>query len=156
MRSRYTISCSRVLKSLRYKIQDGEYIIVPNEAEIVRYIFESYVSGIGMDAIAAKLNTLNNTSSEQMRPYWHSTTILYILSNESYIGNSLWQKTYATNTLPTKQVKNSGELPMYRVLDTHPAIISQELFDAAQELRSSRSKSRAMQASSRNNTISHN
>ena len=33
-----------------YKIQDGEYIIVPNEAEIVRYIFESYVSGNGMDA----------------------------------------------------------------------------------------------------------
>ncbi len=124
-----------------YKIQDGEYIIVPNEAEIVRYIFESYVSGSGMDAIAAKLNTLNNTSSEQMRPYWYSTTILYILSNESYTGNSLWQKTYATNTLPAKQVKNAGELPMYRVLDTHPAIISQELFDAAQELRSSRSKS---------------
>ena len=124
-----------------YKIQDGEYIIVPNEAEIVRYIFESYVSGNGMDAIAAKLNTLNNTSSEQMRPYWYSTTILYILSNESYTGNSLWQKTYATNTLPAKQVKNAGELPMYRVLDTHPAIISQELFDAAQELRNSRSKS---------------
>lgn len=48
---------------------------------------------------------------------------------------------YATNTLPAKQVKNAGELPMYRVLDTHPAIISQELFDAAQELRNSRSKS---------------
>ena len=124
-----------------YKIQGGEYIIVPNEAEIVRYIFESYVSGIGMDAIAAKLNTLDNPSPEQVRPYWHSTTILYILSNESYIGNSLWQKTYATNTLPTKQVKNTGALPMYRVLDTHPAIISQELFDAAQKLRSSRSKS---------------
>ena len=120
-----------------YKIQDEEYIIVPNEAKIVRYIFESYVSGSGMDAIAAKLNT----SSEKMRPYWHSTTILYILSNESYTGNSLWQKTYATNTLPAKQVKNAGELPMYRVLDTHPAIISQELFDAAQELRISRSKS---------------
>ena len=36
-----------------YKIQDGEYIIVPNEAEIVRYIFESYVSGNGMDASPA-------------------------------------------------------------------------------------------------------
>lgn len=123
-----------------YKIQDRQYTIVPDEAEIVKYIFENYVSGLGMDTIAAKLNEFDALTDERKRPHWHSTTILYILSNESYTGNSLWQKTYATNTLPTKQVKNLGELPKYRVLGTHPAIISQELFDMAQELRSSRRK----------------
>lgn len=120
-----------------YSITNGKYEIVYEEAEIVKYIFEQYVSGQGMDDIATSLNSLDVASHRQ----WHSTTILYILSNENYTGNSLWQKTYATSTLPTMQIKNKGELPQYRVLNTHPAIISRALFNLATDLRLSRCKS---------------
>ena len=61
-----------------------------------------------------------------------------MLSNERYIGDSLWQKTYATDTLPRKQIKNTGACLQYYVEGTHPAIIAKSTYEAVQLLRAER------------------
>ena len=57
-----------------------------------------------------------------------------MLANEKYTGNALLMKRYRNNHLEKKQIKNNGELPMYYAEETHDAIISQEVFEKAQEV----------------------
>ena len=68
----------------------------------------------------------------------------YILQNERYAGNALLQKRYTTATLPKQQKINRGEREMYYVEDSNEAIIPQELFDRAKELRQRRSVGQAV------------
>ena len=62
------------------------------EVPIVKYIFNSYLSGKGMEEIAEELNAANLKTDKKPSGRWHSTMIKYILSNEKYIGDSLVQK----------------------------------------------------------------
>ena len=55
-----------------------------------------------------------------------------ILRQEKYTGNSLLQKYFVEDCSTHKEQKNKGELPMYYVENTHPAIISQDIFDKVQ------------------------
>lgn len=59
---------------------------------------------------------------------WHTSTINKILRNEKYIGDALLQKTYTTDFLTKKRIKNNGTVPQYYVEDDHEAIIPKELF----------------------------
>lgn len=121
----------------------GKRLVVNKEqAEIVRRIFTEYLSGKSMDAIADALNEDGVPVRINNERIWRNSAISYILSNERYIGNSLWQKTYATDTLPAVQVKNHGERRKYYVYDTNPPIISKEIFEAAQQLKSNRGADR--------------
>ena len=127
-----------------YKTVDKKIYIDEQQAEIVRQIFMSYLSGQSMDAISEQLNAsripLHTNGAD--RP-WRRWIISYILSNEKYTGDSLWQKTYTTATFPTIQKKNNGERMQYYVENTHPAIISKDIFNAAQKLMRERSKRNA-------------
>ena len=133
------------------RMQDGTYLpsslpfgytmieksiqIDETQAEIVREIYTAYLAGKNVDEIAEKLN---QTQADSRR--WYNTTIRYILSNERYIGDSLWQKTYATDTLPRKQIKNTGACLQYYIEGTHPAIIAKSTYEAVQLLRAERKK----------------
>lgn len=64
--------------------------------------------------------------------------------NRCYAGNALLQKRYTTATLPKQQKINHGEREMYYVEDSNEAIIPQELFDRAKELRQRRSVGQAV------------
>ena len=124
-----------------YRIEDRKIVIDEERAEIVRQIFHDYLAGQSMDEIAARLNRESvavRIGIENRR--WIHSAISYILSNERYIGDSLWQKTYATDTLPARQVRNHGERQQYYAEATHPPIIEKEIFFAAQELKSRRSE----------------
>ncbi len=119
-----------------YRIEGRKIVIDEERAKIVRQIFHNYLAGQSMDEIAAQLNRENVTvriGLENRR--WIHSAISYILSNERYIGDSLWQKTYATDTLPARQVRNHGERQQYYAEATHPPIIEKEIFLAAQELK---------------------
>lgn len=121
----------------------GKRMIVNEEqAEIVRRIFTEYLAGRSMDTIAYALNEEGVPVRINNERIWRNSAISYILSNERYIGNSLWQKTYATDTLPAVQVKNHGERRKYYAYDTNPPIISKEIFDAAQQLKGRRGEGR--------------
>lgn len=122
-----------------YIIRDRKITINEEQAAVVRRIYAAYLSGCGMNEIAEQLNAENipvRTGDTQRK--WYHTAISYILSNERYIGDSLWQKTYTTDTLPFSQMHNCGERPQYYATDSHPAILSKEVFSAVQALKAER------------------
>ena len=117
-----------------YKLEEGEFKVVETEAEIVRLIFKSYLSGMGKKAIADMLNRMDAPKRFGYTT-WRISTINYILSNERYIGDALFQKRYTTDTLPFKMKINRGQKPQYYVEDMNPPIITKEVFEAAQKLK---------------------
>ena len=118
-----------------YDYVDGKLQINPKKAEIVKQIFDWYVSGIGMSEIAARLNSLG-----VRKEIWRHGTIRCILTNERYIGDKLLQKRFTTDTLPFKTARNRGEKEQYYISGTHEPIIEKTIFDAAQKILSEREK----------------
>ena len=101
-------------------------VIVPEEAKVVEYIFDKYVNAhSGIFDIARSLNTLGAKTSHG-KPF-ERRSVEYILQNPTYCGKIRWNRTLnATNEIKPKEewILTQG---------THPAIISEEMFDAAQE-----------------------
>jgi DNA invertase Pin-like site-specific DNA recombinase len=116
-----------------YRLNNKALVIQSDEAAVVHRIFADYLSGEGMTAIAAALNR-DGVPCHKKQASWHSAAVRYILTNVAYTGDALWQKTYATDTLPIKQAKNKGELPQYYVTNDHAPIISREDFERVQDL----------------------
>ena len=122
-----------------YDRHGNEISINEEQAAVVRQIFEGYLSGENMGMIAERLNKEGiRVKSNDPEQKWTFSSISYILSNEKYMGDSLWQKTYRTNTLPSRKEINHGEMAQYYAEGTHPAIISKEMFDRTQELKNGR------------------
>lgn len=113
---------------LGYKIvTKGEPpVIVPEEAKIVEYIFDKYVNErSGIFDIARSLNVIGTKTSQGKA--FSRRSVEYILQNPTYCGKIRWNRTLnATNEIKPKEewILTQG---------THPAIISEELFNAAQE-----------------------
>ena len=59
--------------------------------------------------------------------------LLLFLRNEKYIGDALLQKTYTTDFLTKKRIKNNGTVPQYYVEGDHEAIIPKDIFLLVQE-----------------------
>jgi len=114
-----------------YTLKDGKLVPVPNEAAIVKEIFEKYAAGMGADSIAKSLND-RGFRTKLTQNLWRSNTILQILDNEKYIGDAILQKTYGKDY---KRIKNDGSVPMYYVENNHEPIISKELFEKVQAIR---------------------
>ncbi len=113
-----------------YRLDNGSLVIIEEEAVIVVRIFDMYLAGKGMGQIAATLNREGVPSREGK---WNKAHIRYILSNEKYIGDALLQKTFTPEILPLRNRKNNGEKDKFYVTNSHPAIISREVFEAAQQ-----------------------
>ena len=116
---------------LGYRLVNGEITLVPGEAEIVKIIFDRYLSGWGVQKIA---NTLNEQGSHTEKiPYWHIDTIRNILRNEKYMGDLLLQKSLRECHLTKLQIKNEGQLPQFYITEDHEPIVSKDTFNAVQE-----------------------
>ena len=114
------------------KNEDGDLVIVPEEAEIVKLIFRLYLEGYSTGKIAKHLEEQGiKTATGQDK--WHSTVIDKMLRNEKYMGDALLQKTYTVDFMTKKKVKNTGIVPQYYVEDDHEPIIPKELFYRVQE-----------------------
>ena len=116
---------------LGYRQENGQYVIVPEEAEIVRSIYASYLAGDGLEAIAKRLN--DNGVLTQKGFVWHSSAVARILRNYCYTGNLLLQRYYSENHITKRKLENKGELPKYMAEETHEAIIDLDAFNAVQE-----------------------
>lgn len=116
---------------LGYRLKDGKYEIIPEEAEIVRLIFRLYLSGMGKGGIARYLTQQNISTLRS--DHWNRNSIKKILENEKYTGNMMLQKTYCPDFRVKMSKANNGELRKYYVEDSHEAIIDRETFDAAQK-----------------------
>lgn len=120
-----------------YHLNNGMLEIDEAEATVIRLIFDRYLSGISMADIADEITQLGFPTRAGM-PYWQYSTVYYILQNERYAGHALLQKFYATDTLPFQKKRNHGQRDKYYISNSHPPIVSQEIFDAAQTLLRSR------------------
>ena len=114
-----------------YRLEKGQLKIEETEAAVVRRIFEMRLSGMGQVAITQELNR-QGIHPRDGKP-WTVYRVRYILSNERYIGDSLFQKKYITDPLSHKSVRNRGERDQYYIHDTHEGIISRETFQKVQE-----------------------
>ncbi|MBQ8216070.1 MAG: recombinase family protein [Clostridia bacterium] len=112
-----------------YKIEDDTLIPIPEEAEIVRRIFQYYLAGMGFGRIAQELN-----NNDAIGKPWGKERVRYILSNEKYIGDTLHQKTYTPTELPFRNRKNRGEVDQYYVSNSHEAILDKDVFYAVKEM----------------------
>lgn len=121
---------------------DGKPEILPEQAEIVRKIYDLFLSGTPIRGILEYLNAnkIPNISGESQ---WAKNAVNSILTNEKYCGDVLLQKTYIDDCINKKVKKNTGQLPMYLVQNHHEGIISRETFDAAQAELSRRNAGRS-------------
>ncbi len=110
-----------------YRIAKGEIEIDPEQAAVVRMIFEDYINGMGGGRIAKKLMGMNVATVRGAD--WNSERVIAILKNEKYTGNALLQKKYVADHLTKKLVRNTGALPQYFAEGTHPAIIDTATFE---------------------------
>ena len=115
---------------LGYRYEEGVFAIQPEEAEIVRQIYDRYLDGMGATAIAKLLNESGKVS--RFGNAWGQRSIMLILQNDSYTGNLLLQKTFSENHLTKKKKYNEGQLPMYHIQNSHEAIIPLAQFNAVQ------------------------
>ena len=113
------------------KGDDGKPEIIPDQAEVVRKIYDLFLSGTPVRGIQEYLNA-NSVPNINGEPKWARSAIDSILTNEKYCGDVLLQKTYIDDCINKKVKKNTGQLPMYLVQNHHEGIISRETFDAAQ------------------------
>ena len=82
------------------------------------------------------LNSINVPNREGTP--WQRSTVEYILGNERYTGNAVFQKTYTDAAEPFKNKPNNGKVPKYYVEDTNPPIISKKEYEAAVRLTEER------------------
>jgi len=114
------------------KDEEGNLIIVPEEAEIIKRIYREYLEGKSLAGIGRDLEKYGILTAAG-KPRWRPETIKKILLNEKYIGDALLQKTFTVDFLTKKRVKNEGHVPQYYVENSHEGIIPKELFLQAQE-----------------------
>lgn len=105
-------------------------VIVPTEAEIVKRIFNEYLTGKTPRKIARDLNDEGITTRAGC--LWSDFGIRTILKNITYTGNMLLQKGFVDDPISKRRKKNNGELPRYLAENTHEAIIDKSIFDAVQ------------------------
>jgi hypothetical protein len=131
------ITCSR---PFGYRIAEGKKLVVDqDEAKLVRWIYQQYLSGCSSAMISEQLTKAGVTIGKKNEDFGESS-VNYILTNEKYVGDSLCQKKFSTDCLPFTRKMNKGTLAQYYVEHTHPAIISEETFQRTQALMQQRAK----------------
>ena len=123
---------------------DGKPEIIPEQAEVIRLIFNSYLQGDSLQSIKAKLETAGALTSGNTA--WSAQSIQRILQNEKYCGDVLLQKTFTEDVLTGVHKKNTGQLPQYYIENYHEGIVSKQMFREVQaEIARRNSKSAANQ-----------
>ena len=112
-----------------FRIKHGTVCIHEEEAQVVRWIFDSYLDGMAVSEIAATLREQNIPSHRGGT--WTPKRLDELIKNEKYAGDSIQQKKYVADHITKKLVINRGELPKYSVTDSHPAIIDRETYKMA-------------------------
>jgi len=118
-------------KILGYEWEGDHLVVVPEEALIVKRIFQNFLDGKSRLETERELNGEGLTTKGGYK--WCDSNIRVILSNITYTGNLLLQKEYISDPITKQRRKNKGELPQYFVENTHEAIIDMETFQFVQD-----------------------
>ena len=107
-----------------YKVENGEYVIVPEEAEIIRKVFNDYLNKKGFLTIAKELNAMGVKTHRNCKI--ENRTIDYWLHNMLYIGKICWSPN-------GKRSRNYNLEDMIISDGHHEPIIDMETWDKTQE-----------------------
>ncbi|MFQ7244202.1 MAG: recombinase family protein [[Eubacterium] siraeum] len=120
---------------------DGNLVLNPEEAVIIRRIYSMFLQGMSPYGIATKL-TAEGIKSPGGKDKWNAGAVRSILTNEKYKGDALLQKSYTVDFLTKKKKQNEGEIPQYYVEGNHEAIITPAQFELVQQELARRNSSR--------------
>jgi site-specific DNA recombinase len=112
--------------------ENGELIIDEGQAEVVRLIYDLYLSGKSIVSIIRELEK-KSIKSPQGKDTWSKRAIQTVLTNEKYIGHVLLGKTYSGDFPNNKQHINNGEQDQFLMKYAHEPIIEEEKFEQVQE-----------------------
>lgn len=115
---------------------DGTLGINPDEAKVVRWIFDRYLVGDSLGQIAAGLER-KGIPSPSGKVQWNREALNKLLFNEKYVGQVLLQRTVTTGFI---QIKNDSYAAQYFYPDHHDAIITEKQFEAVQRAKQIRAK----------------
>lgn len=111
-----------------HKGPNGEIVIDETEAKAVRLIYDLYLKGYTRQSIIDELNKYGY--KPRFTKEWGFQAFRKILHNEKYMGACYLQKTFIEG-VRGKQIKNDGTLPTLLIENHHPAIVTKEVWLAA-------------------------
>ena len=114
------------LLGYRYDEKQRKYVIVPDEAEHIRWMFQMYIDGVSLRDIADSLN--NAGIRTILGNKFLEASVRQLIFNEVYAGDIKRQKCYNENPISKNKVPNRGQLPQYYIPDCHEAIIDRETY----------------------------
>ena len=114
----------------RYDEDAGQYVIIPEEAETVRWMFRMYLEGLSFQQIADRLNAAGICTT--LGNMFQEGSVHALIFNEIYAGDLRRQKTYTPDPISKVKIINKGKLPQYLFMDCHEAIIDRETYAKVQ------------------------
>lgn len=124
---------------LGYDRVGDTYVINEEQAETVRMIYDLYLQGYGSMKIAGILTERKRKTASGLVK-WSVSNIMRAIRNATYTGTKCYNKSRSNNFLEQKRINNLDMSTYEYVEGDFPAIISQEIWDKAQEIRESRVK----------------
>lgn len=113
-----------------YRKDGNALAIVPEEATVIRRIYSEFLDGLNYEQISQGLNA-DGIPTRRGNDVWFNRTVMNVLTNEKYMGDCLFQKTFHIDPISHKKVPNKGQLPQYYLEDCVPAIVSKEVWTLA-------------------------
>jgi len=127
---KYKISTKRFLGYDYDKIDN--LVINKAQAKIVKRIFDEFLKGKTPDRIA-RVFCREKVKNWDGKYNWQVSTILSMLKNDKYMGDTILQKSYTADFLEKKRVINDGKLKKYHIQDDHEAKIDADTWNAVQQ-----------------------
>lgn len=121
--------------------EEDSWAIDEDEAAIVRWIYGSYLDGMGTRAIAMHLRGpagLAQFGDAANRRAWGPNSVRVILDNPAYIGRRVWNRSRIVIVDGTIRHRPRPESHHVAVEDAHPAVIDADTWETVQLLRDSR------------------
>ena len=133
IRKRFEKGETRWCRTYGYrKTEDGEIVIDPAEAGIVRMVFDMYRKGTTIPEI---LERLSGTAALWGGEKWNKTTLQYLLQSEKYIGDAKLQKWISSDHISHRSVRNDATIvPGYYAKNHHVPIIDRHTYEQVQRI----------------------
>lgn len=110
---------------------DGRPELIPERGEVTLMIANDFLAGASLRMIQNKLESMHipNARGEQG---WTISAIRSILKDEKNCGDVLLQKTFISDCISKKVIRNTGQLPQYLIQNFHKGVYDRAKYDAIQ------------------------
>lgn len=139
--NRYAVGNFLTPRLFGYKIDPNKpdrYIIIEEEAEVVRLVYSMYVTGFSPTEIAETMTKLNYISNIHGDRKWNSGVVNNIITNERRCGMIIARKTYTVDFTTHQKRKNVNQRNKYMLDDHHDGIVSKEIYEEALRIKEMR------------------